>query len=316
MSDALEDLLTPGFAELAARVERDLSDHVAEQNERERNLLTVRGFGITSVSALLAATVASGQGLLAVVALLVVGALLVADLQANRTIRAIERRVPHLRSLADDIRKVLSGRTRRDGITDLQAQLRAYADTPPGTDALGWAVVFRVPVSRKPRRLRSLRVRHTNRTITRRQALGGFGVALYLALTCGCITIGVAAVGNDTRIQAVAACPVPPGADLRAAVDDGRCSPAPAAASQGHAACRVPKALTGSELVVRCTALRGFVLITVLHAGRLVAANTSSVSANGEAHISIGRHRRTWNYRVTVTRAGDVLAYLQPLKTS
>jgi hypothetical protein len=94
LSEALDDLLTPGFAELAERVKRDLSDHVGERNERKRNLLTIRGLGITSVSALLAATVISGQELLAAVALLVVVALLFADLEANRSIHAIERRLP------------------------------------------------------------------------------------------------------------------------------------------------------------------------------------------------------------------------------
>jgi hypothetical protein len=317
LSDALDDLLTPQFADLAERVERDLSDHVAERNERERNLLTVRGLGITSVSALLAATVISAQELLAVVALLVVIALLFADLDANRSIQAIERRLPYLRELGNHIRQLLSGRRRGPkAITDLQTQLRTYAETPPGVDALRWTVALRSRLARKPLRLRPLVVRHTTRTITRREALGGFGRALYPALAAGCLLIGGTAVGDDTRIQAVAGCSVPAGTDLQDAIEKGRCAPTPTPSPTTRPSCRVPATVARSRLVVQCTAIRGAVSITVQYGGRVVASGVALVSADGRARLDIGRLRPTRTYRVTITRVGEVVAASRPLRSS
>lgn len=315
MSGALDDLLTPRFAELAERVERDLSDHVAERNERVRNLLTVRGLGITSVSALLAATVISGQELLAMVALLVVIALLFADLEANRSIHAIERRLPHLRDLGDGIRQLLSGRRRgRKAITDLQTGLRAYAETPPGADALRWPVTLRWPFAGKPLRPRPLVARHTTRTITRREALGGFGRALYTALAAGCLLIGGAATGDHTRIQALVGCSVPAGTDLQDAVDKGRCAPPPTPTRRPS--CLVPATVAGSRLVIRCTAVRGAVSITVQHGGRVVGSAVAVVAPNGRAQFEVGQLRPKWTYRVTITRVSEVLADSRPLRSS
>lgn len=315
MSDALDTLLTPRFGDLAERVERDLSDHVAERNERERNLLTVRGLGVTSVSALLAATVVSGEELLAVVAFLVVIALLFADLEANRSIQAIERRLPHLRGLGDQIRQLLSGRRRGlKAITDLQAQLRSYADTPPGVDALRWRVALRWPFARRSPRLRRPIVSHTTRTITRREALGGFGRTLYLVLAVGCILIGAATAGDDTRIQAVAGCSVPAGTDLKEAVDEGRCGAQ--RARKRRSSCEVPATVARSRVVIRCKKVSGLVSIIVRHRGRLIASGVASVAPDGRIRFNLGQLRRSRTYRVTVARLGEVLASSRPLRRS
>jgi hypothetical protein len=195
----------------------------------------------------------------------------------------------------------------------MQIELRSYTETPPGVDALRWTVALRPPRGGRQPRWRSPVVRHATRTITRRDALGHFGLTLYTALAAGCALIGGAAAGDDTRIQPVAWCSVPAGTDLQDAVDQGRCPPAPMQTGTGRPSCRVPTTVAGSRLVVKCTAVRGAVSITVQHGGRVVRSSVALVSADGRARLDVGRLRPTWTYRVTITRVGEVLASSQPV---
>ncbi len=275
MTTGLEDVLGPQYAELALRVEADLEKHVAELNERERNLLTVRGFGITSVSALLTATVISDQELLALIAALVVLALTYADLDASRRVQAISRRLPFLERTARDIRHAL-GR----GLTDrsklrLRTNLRTYRVTPSGADEVPWS------------------------TLRKGKALGAFK-AVYAVLILGCVFVGVAAIGRHTRVQAFASCVVPDGADVRDAVASGRC-----ARTKKRVTCKASSVVRrSSALKLRCAGVRGPISIALRGTKGRSLSRRVVLGPSGAANVSVpGLPPGTYRIMITQRRS-------------
>lgn len=310
MSKGLDEVLGPADAELAVRIEADLADHVAELNERRRNLLTLRGLGITSVSALLTATVVSSEWVLALFAALVICAVVYVDLEANRRIDAIERRLPFLEEIGLGIRRCLArGDKDQRLLQSVRADLRTYKRTPPGRDEVAWIKIkLRWPLARcklqRPytRSAGGLRVRH---------ALGGFEW-LYLLLTAGCLALGISAALSRNNVMEVVGCAVTQGRDLRAAAENGRCgaSVGSRASSAGKESqtCHVPRTLRRSTLVFRCSGVHGVVAINIMHGRDLVTSQALPVRLNGEVALRAPRLQRGQTYQVTIENAAGLLA--------
>ncbi len=304
MSKGLDEVLEPAYAELALRVEADLADHVAELNERRRNLLTLRGLGVTSVSALLSATVVSNEGVLALFAALVICAVVYSDLDANRHIEAIEKRLPFLEGMVLDVRRCLARGARDPRIVEsLKTDLHRYKRTPPGTDEVPWGVVLRSPVLRwKPQ----WPVVSAPGSLGVRQAFGGF-IGFYVLLAVGCVVLGLSVLLASSKITEVVSCQVAPGSDLGAAANHGRCTPVrPVIAKGSH--CRIPRALRRDRLVAQCYGVQGAVAISIVNQRQLVLSQVAAVGPDGTVAVSVKRLRRGETYRVTITDEAGQLA--------
>lgn len=301
MSDALDRLLDPPYAAVAVRLEADLVEHVRERNERERNLLTVRGFGITSVSALLTATVVTGAWLLALFAGIVVLALIYADLDANRRVQAIDRRLPFLRSTAQSIRRVLAGRRHPSALLELRTNLRTYTSTPSGTDEVSWGIRIRSPFVGSKLPLRTP-VYSAPGGLRVREALGTFA-AVYGALFVGCIGVAAVAVGRKAPVQPVVGCVVGHGEDLRVAVEAERCpSPQPAVVRRAPA-CRVaPTVRQGRPLDIGCVSVRGRIAVSLRVPSGRVRSRTTLVMSSGRAAVRFREFRPGAIYSVAVSQ--------------
>jgi hypothetical protein len=313
LSAGLDQVLGPPYAALAERLEADFRDHAAELNERRRNLLTVRGFGITSVSALLTATVVSDQALLAAFAVIVVAALVYVDLDSHRRIQVIEKQFPFLEETSRRVHRALAlGSTTGPIAGTVPSRLRTYKGSPSGTKELDWGIRVQSPLSwwrpfvRPP-------FRHEQGALRFGRALGPF-VWLYTVLALGCCVIGVGVFSDDPRVTAVVGCLAPAGTDVRAAVVDGRCRALSPAVKRSS--CRVPTRLVASMLTVRCKGVRGRVLIAVSHGEAPVVSRRAIVSNDGRVALDVGVLRRGWTYRVTITRGGQVLAGAQPMRNA
>jgi hypothetical protein len=307
LSTGLDTVLGPPYASLAERIESDLADHVAELNERRRNLLTVRGLGITSVSALLAGTVASGHPLLAVVAIVIVVAFAYADLEANRRIQAIEKRIPFLEELSRLIRRSLAlGSVRAPIVNTLKGRLRTYKRTPPGTDEVAWGISARSPMTLKPVGVRRPFVRAPG-SFNIRAGLGAF-VWIYAAMVLGCLVLGITTLSTPTTVRAVVSCVVPGGSNLRAAATDGRCGPEAQDLRLAKASCAVPSAISGSSFTIRCRYVHGVIAVEIQQAGIPVLTSPAAVGVDGRVAISVARLRRGRTYTVTLTDNESVLA--------
>jgi hypothetical protein len=184
------------------------------------------------------------------------------DLDANRRIDPIEKRLRFLEETALNIRRCLA-RAPHDAriILSLKTDLRRYKRTPPGTDEVAWGLSLRWPMTacefRSPLGVAERTRRDTDDTassltlrwpmrvsnlrspfvvggvrIRLRRALAGFGF-LYLLLATGCLSIAIEASAASTKVTEVVGCLVAPGAGLGHAASSGDCRPASASHSFG-----------------------------------------------------------------------------------
>jgi hypothetical protein len=300
---------------LAERAERDLRDHVDEINERRRNLLTVRALGTTSVSALLTAAVVTGEALLPVLALGFVLALVYADLDQNRRVQAIERRLGFLEELGRLIRRALAlGSTTSPGVRKLRPDLRTYKGTPSGTDEVPWGLLWQRPLVGGQLQWPVVKARAA---FDKRKALGPF-LWLYIALVFACMATWAKESGHDSAVQATVTCSVPAGSDVRAAARAASCKPPLARAASSvapypsltprpHSSCVVPRHLLGTTLNIRCSGVYGVVAVEVRRHRVPVLLRTAPLDVDGFVRLSVKRLKRG-QYRVSVSDNSAVIA--------
>jgi hypothetical protein len=315
MGAGLEQVLGAEYADLAERAERDLRDHVDEINERRRNLLTVRALGTTSVSALLTAAVVTGEALLPILALGLVLALAYADLDQNRRVQAIERRLGFLEELGRLIRRALAlGSTNSPGVRRLRPDLRTYKGTPSGTDQVPWGLQWQRPLAGRRLHWPVIKARAA---FDKRKALGPF-LWLYIALVLACLTTWAKEIGHDVEVQATVTCAVPADGDVRAAARAASCkSPVakapssathyPSLTSRPHSSCVVPRRFSGVALQIHCSGVQGAVAIEVRRHRVPVLLRVAPLDVDGVVRLNMTRLKRG-QYRVSVSDNTEVVA--------
>jgi hypothetical protein len=130
--DSLKVTLGEDWATLIELSEVDLERHEDAVNAHSRSSMTIRGFAITAVAALVAATYASGNPLPACAGFLASLYLGVLDWGYTLLYAKTEQRIRVLNSLGRSYRRLAARPLRRsnDSIKELQGDLRAYSSQP------------------------------------------------------------------------------------------------------------------------------------------------------------------------------------------
>jgi hypothetical protein len=123
--------LGPDSVELLRACAEDLIRHEAAVNEHHRTALTIRGFALTAVAALIASGFASDLALPEYFAIGTALLFLFADFYYSRLYTEVRRPIPVLESLLRSHRRLLGRRIRSDtAILELRGDLRAYGRRP------------------------------------------------------------------------------------------------------------------------------------------------------------------------------------------
>lgn len=129
--------------ELVRIVEQDLANHEGAINEHQRTALAIRGLSVTSVAALVAGSYASFVPLPDYFAVAVALLFLCADYYYSRLYTGVEQRLPVLRSLLTEYRRLLGRPARtKDEVDDFRGDLRGYSDdsATPDTRPRLWPI--------------------------------------------------------------------------------------------------------------------------------------------------------------------------------